>query len=248
LSTRLVLATNQPLYQLLIDCVNVAHLRSNPQPLFVTLASLQEVTRHASPNRSSISSSLEAKLKTDDDLSPGWWEKHITGYSPEGDFVCSTGLFDLVSVTTVEYVPSHFNLSTMDPHKVHELILQSAGLPEIFPARRIGNDTFVDGGIVDNIPLAALAEVPGHTAYFIVPLDAQVIETAVREDMRANLERLGRQTPESLPELILLTPSRSLGGFLVGTLDFGARRARALMQLGYSDTIRYLAKRSGGRT
>ena len=245
LSTRLVLATNQPLYQLLIDCVDVARLRLNPQPLFVTLASLQEVTRHISPERPPMNPPLAAKLKTDDDISESWWKKHVVGTSPSGDFTGFSGVFEPQPVTTVEYVPTHFNLSRVDPHKVHELILQSAGLPEIFPARRIGNDSFVDGGIVDNIPLAALAEVPGHTAFLVVPLDAHVKEADVLADMKANLERLGRKVPDSLPQLILLTPSRPLGGFLLGTLDFGARRARALMQLGYADTIRFLAKRSG---
>ena len=67
-------------------------------------------------------------------------------------------------MTTVEYVPSYFDVRAYDPDKVHEPILQSAGLPEIFPARRIGEETYVDGGIVDNVPLAALADISGHAA------------------------------------------------------------------------------------
>jgi hypothetical protein len=46
---------------------------------------------------------------------------------------------------------------------------------------------------------------------------------------------------------VVLTPSRPLGDFLTGTLDDGAVRARALMQLGYGDTIRALARRSARR-
>ena len=245
LSTRLVLATNQPLHQLLLDCVDVDRLGSNPQPLFVTLASLQEVTRHTSSNQSPVSPPTPAELKTEEDRPSGWWKKHVTGDSFGSDFVSIPKASDPMPVTTIEYVPSHFNLSEADSHMVHELILQSAGLPEIFPARRIGNDTYVDGGIVDNVPLTALADVPGQSALLVVALDAQITEAAVLKEMRANLERLGRQAPDCLPELILLKPSRPLGGFLLGTLDFGARRARALMQLGYSDTIRHLAKRSG---
>lgn len=120
-------------------------------------------------------------------------------------------------------------------------------MPEIFPARRIGDDTFVDGGIVDNVPLAALADVPGQATIIVIPLDAQENEDGVRRNMVANLERLGRPAPPALPELVLLTPSRPLGSFLTGTLDFGAVRARALMQLGYCDTIRRLAERTASK-
>ena len=65
--------------------------------------------------------------------------------------------------------------------------------------------------------------------------------------MRADLvevhARLGRPLPATLPELLVRTPSRSLGCFLTGTLNFRAIKARALMQLGYTDTVRKLAAR-----
>ncbi len=246
LSTRLVLATNEPLHQLLIDCVDVTRLRTSTQPLFVTLASLREVTRMAAPKNAPINtqSSQIHPLKTDAEIAPSWWEKNVVGDPDQADFVLPSGGLEPSPVTTIEYVPSHFDLRAADPSTVHELILQSAGLPEIFPARRIGNDTYVDGGIVDNVPLAALANVPNQAAIIVIPLDAELDEVSVRNDLSANLERLGRSMPDSLPELIMLPPSRPLGNFLTGTLDFGALRARALMQLGYCDTVRRLAQRS----
>jgi predicted acylesterase/phospholipase RssA len=195
-----------------------------------------------SPRR--FEKTVELQLEPPDGAPPGWWKKNVIGTGTEGDYVVQRLPLSPYPVTTVEYVPSHFNVCTADAGMVHELILQSAGLPEIFPARRIGEYSYVDGGIVDNVPLAALADVPDQAAILVVPLDSRLDEDAVRKELAANLERLGRSAPQSLPDLVLLTPSRPLGNFLTGTLDFGAVRARALMQLGYCDTIRRLARRS----
>lgn len=239
LSTRFVLASNEPLHALLRDCVDFKRLQSHPGPLYVTLASLREVTR-------TISSKPQAPLAYKapvGKLRVSRWNKHVVG----DDFVVtSPGSLQTGPVleTTVEYAPSHFDVKAAAPSKVNELILQSAGLPEIFPSRCIDGHTYVDGGIVDNVPLAALApldDLASHSAIVVIPLDADLDEAAVRADMVANLERLGHPVPAAWPPLIVLTPSRSLGGFLTGTLDFGAHRARALMRLGYRDTIARLA-------
>ncbi len=39
-----------------------------------------------------------------------------------------------------------------------------------------------------------------------------------------------------LPRIVEIFPSRTLGGFLTGTLNFSARKAKALMEQGRSDT------------
>jgi hypothetical protein len=224
----------------------------------VTLASLGEVTFRAPPGPRPI---IATPPPPQDDAEvagpPSWWKKHFTGNSP--DFavrrrstriddrpeerpINDLGELETTAWTTIEYVPAYFDVCAY-PGDVNELILQSAGLPEIFPARRIGENTYVDGGIADNVPLAALADMHGHAAIIVVPLDSRVTEDVVRKDLTHKLNRLGRSVSDSLPELLLLTPSRPLGNFLTGTLDFRAAHARALMQMGYCDTIRYLAKR-----
>ena len=126
---------------------------------------------------------------------------------------------------------------------MHELILQSAGLPEIFPARQFDGVTYVDGDIADNEPLAALVNVPGHSTIIVMPLNIQGDEAKIRTDLSQVLERLGQSPPATLPELLVLTPSRPLGNILTGTMDFAAERARAMMRLGYRDTIVRLAGR-----
>jgi len=247
LSTRLVLATNQPLHQLLLDCVNVSALQNRTAPVFVTLASLRTVSRTSTQT---FKPKLEAKVVsgaaaaalglTPSDKPPSWWKKNVTG---EGDFTKYTleagGLPAVKS--TVEYVPAHFDVRKYNPALVTELILQSAGLPEIFPARRFGGHTYVDGGVVDNEPLAALAEMERLSRIVVMPLDADKDEVGIGRDLTANLERMGLSPAATAVPLLVLTPSRPLGGFLFGTLGFRAARCQSLMQMGYCDTIRKLA-------
>jgi hypothetical protein len=247
LSTRLVLATNQPLRQLLRDCVNVSRLQDGTVPVFVTLASLRVVSRTPSYR---FSPKLEAKVVSgaaadalglpQSDQPPSWWKKNVVGEGPISNYTLAEGGLPFLK-TTVEYVPTHFDVCKYNPALVTELILQSAGLPEIFPARRFGGHTYVDGGVVDNEPLAALAEIEGLSRIVVIPLDARTDEVAIGRELAANLERMGLSPAATAVPLLVLTPSRPLGGFLFGTLGFRAARCQSLMQMGYCDTIRKLA-------
>jgi hypothetical protein len=78
----------------------------------------------------------------------------------------------------------------------------------------------------------------------VMPLDAKRDEAGIRRDFLANLERMDISPAETAPPLLVLTPSRPLGGFLFGTLGFRAARCQSLMQIGYCDTIRKLASSS----
>jgi predicted acylesterase/phospholipase RssA len=224
LSTRFVLATNEPLHNLLLDCVNIQSLQTRASPAFVTLASLREVKRTAKlPKR------LEALVK---------WEPVDPAELAK---LPQLPIWEPAKVSTVEYVPTHFDVSKSDPSLVLDLILQSAGLPEIFPARRWNGYNYVDGGIVDNEPVAALTQVEGLSRILVISLSPTNADKLER-DLAANLERLGRSLPAKMAPLTLLSPSVPLGGFVFGTLGFRAARCQALMHLGYCDTVRTLAK------
>jgi hypothetical protein len=247
LSTRLVLATNQPLHQLLLDCVSVSRLQNRTAPVFVTLASLRAVSRTSTQT---FKPKLEAKVVSGaaadalqlppSDKPPTWWKKNITGEGDSRRYASAASGLPVVK-STVEYVPAHFDVRKYNPALVTELILQSAGLPEIFPARRFGGRTYVDGGVVDNEPLAALAERERLSTIVVIPLDAKKDEAGIGRDLAANLERMGLAPAATAAPLLVLTPSRPLGGFLFGTLGFRAARCQSLMQMGYCDTIRKLA-------
>ncbi len=254
-STRLVLATNQPLHQLLVECVDVSKLQNRESPIFVTLASLRAVSRRL-PHK--FSPKMEAKVVSEaaadalglpqSDKPPGWWKKNVTGqgdaaaYTSRAPGLQSVRVPGLQSMTsTVEYVPTHFDVRKCNPDLVTDLVLQSAGLPEIFPARRFGGHTYVDGGVVDNEPLAALAAIEGLSRIVVIPLDSKTDEITIGRALASNLERTGLPPVATAVPLLVLTPSKSLGSFLFGTLGFRAKRCQSLMQMGYCDTIRRLA-------
>lgn len=238
LSTRLVLASNEPLHALLHECVDVDRLRRREHPLFVTLASLREVERASRPRPARIGAAPAGAV------SPIALNREAGGDGPEAadrDFRRRIVGALPIQTSMVEYVPTHFDVTREDPARIHDLILQSAGLPEIFPARRFDGDSYVDGGIVDNEPLAALAGLGGHELVVVITLDSRKDEACVRADCARNLERLGRSPRADLPPLLVLRPSRPLGNMLTGTLNFSARRARRLMHEGYCDTMALLA-------
>lgn len=109
LSTRLVLASNEPLHQLVLECANVPRLRTSSRPIFVTLASLREVTRVVKPTGPKTDAAADGSPA----ISPRIFD-FSAAPSPKKDWSC----------TTIDYVPSHFDLRSCDPGAVHELILQ----------------------------------------------------------------------------------------------------------------------------
>lgn len=267
LSTRLVLASNEPLHQLLRECVDVGRLRALQKPLYVTLGSLREVTRRttfiqtrAAARTVTLPVDAVAPSATKPPAKRSWWQRNVIGDAADSDYAIGQATSIVVdgnptnvdpasglitsSSTTIEYVPTHFDVRAKDSDRMRELILQSAGLPEIFPARMFDGVTYVDGGIADNEPLAAIASLPNHALIIVIPLDHRTGEAKVRDQLATNFERLNRPQAEDLPEILVLTPSRSLGNMVTGTLDFKAERARVLMRLGYRDTIMRLAAQS----
>jgi hypothetical protein len=250
LATRFVLASNEPLHALLRACVDVPRLRARARPVWVTLARLGEVTR---PVPTAVPAAATATAPAADPdagraaPAPTLGRRLVRAGRAGDDFSA-----DLASAaaprTTVEYLPCHFDLRRQPPGEVLPLVLQSAGLPELFPARRFGDQAYVDGGIVDNEPLAALvtqlpaAELAALSAIVVLPLDPRRDEAHVRRALAANLERLGHAAPPALPPLVVLAPPRTLGGFFTGTLGFTRARCRARLAQGYDDTLRALAR------
>jgi hypothetical protein len=174
LATRLVLANNGPLAGLLLECVDPAQLKACPRPVFVTLSSLREVVRQRQfqlPKRLA-GKAIEFEPVRSDAARPA-----------DADFGSAlAGALPPSTESTVEYVPRHFDVRSEAPDRMRELILQSAGLPEIFPARCFDGVTYVDGGLADNEPLTALAALPGQAVIVVMPLTIGVTRRASAPD------------------------------------------------------------------
>jgi len=158
-----------------------------------------------------------------------------------------------------------------DDDVVNALMATAALPLGLVPAVKLGDKRFVDGGIIDNRPLLPLVSMCECDEVVIVCLGPISSETLGGEKQRLqNLQRLidlseydwekllaqaggGLLThndppvrcpyrePKKWPDIHVLAPSASLGGFVRGTMRFEAAYARRLMDLGYEDGERFLA-------
>jgi NTE family protein len=50
----------------------------------------------------------------------------------------------------------------------HETVLASAAIPEVFPPVTLGNYTYIDGGIINNIPTCSIPEINNYAHIYII--------------------------------------------------------------------------------
>src|SRR5207248_2327487 len=129
----------------------------------------------------------------------------------------------------------------------------------IFPPLVVDEESFVDGGVADNIPVfPTLMEGPVDelVAICLRPTPEDTIKKAWQESERSQRlkktdpdvpeysQELSRRSdpPTRLPylepgawpkKLLLIAPKNSFGNFLTATLNFSQRKARKLLELGW---------------
>jgi predicted acylesterase/phospholipase RssA len=133
-----------------------------------------------------------------------------------------------------------------------DLLVQTAAIPEVFPARRIGGHALVDGGVADNTPILAVAR---HRPDLVVVVYlnhrfARVERLAAHA--RARMLRLvrarGGADLDAIAEwsfavrLVPIIPSEDLGGLFTGTLNFRPEQVQRLIRLGYEDALRQIQR------
>ncbi len=126
------------------------------------------------------------------------------------------------------------------------LLLGTAAIPEIFPMQRIRDQGFVDGGAADNRPILGVARYrPAVT--IVVYLDhryGRIEPMWLRDNERRRMRQLCPRK-EWLDvgdwwagcKFMAVIPSKDLGGFFRGTLNFKPEKARDLIMMGYADTL-----------
>lgn len=126
-------------------------------------------------------------------------------------------VFGIVTISLTELTPLKLFLSDIPEGKLIDYLLASASMP-VFQRQRIDNNTFLDGGVFDNLPISLLA---GKGFQNII---------AVR------LVRKGLKQWEKRSDLniTLIRPKESLGSMF----DFTKERAINNIELGYYDTLR----------
>lgn len=119
----------------------------------------------------------------------------------------------------------------LDDETIYNLLLASAALPLAFPSRNINGQNYIDGGLVDNVPLTALAN---RGCKNVIVIHLQNCSVWNRDDF-----------PEQT--IIEIRPQQNINkseipvvGVVESWLDFSSKRIRELKQLGYEDAKRCL--------
>ncbi|MBW4505681.1 MAG: patatin-like phospholipase family protein [Scytonematopsis contorta HA4267-MV1] len=113
-----------------------------------------------------------------------------------------------------------------DDEAIYNLLLASAALPWVFPRRKVGNTTYIDGGLVDNVPLKPLVE---RGCNYVVVIHLQNGSVWDRNQFP------NQKIIEIRPQKLLNKSDTSIVGMVSTFLDFSAKRITQLKQCGYED-------------
>lgn len=118
-----------------------------------------------------------------------------------------------------------------DDETVYKLLLASAALPLAFPSREINGQSYVDGGLADNVPLKALAK-RGCKNVIVIHL---------KNGAAWNRHDFPEQTViEIRPEQRIEKSDTPIIGKIDSYLDFSSERIAELKKRGYEDAKRCL--------
>lgn len=121
----------------------------------------------------------------------------------------------------------YINLKNVDKLLINNIMLATSAIPIIYSPVEINGQFFVDGGINDNLPIKPLYGL-GMTKIIAISLD------------RISYYQLKRKFP--MCDILLIQPSRNLGGLIDGTLNFYSGKLKYSYRMGYNDAMRAIKK------
>lgn len=120
-----------------------------------------------------------------------------------------------------------FDVKQAPPGTIKDVLLASAFFPA-FRTEKLGGKTYLDGGMVNNVPVDVLAE-RGYKNLIVIRIYGIGVDTERRAEL-----------PEDV-NVYRIAPRRNLGGLL----EFEKKRTRRSMTLGYFDASRMLYDLAG---
>lgn len=122
---------------------------------------------------------------------------------------------------SIELLPRYFKINDYEEEDIRKILLATSAIPMIYECEKIEEVIYLDGGIVDNVPIQP---VYGENCDIII-----VVHLA-RE---SNIDK--RVFPNTY--IIEILPTVMEVGLFEGTLDFSVDMSRKRMQIGYDDTM-----------
>ncbi len=137
----------------------------------------------------------------------------------------------------IDYGLVTFNLSKLKPEfltkeeipygKLKDYLIASATCYPVFKKKEIGKETFVDGGLYDNLPINLALDLGAEE---IIAVDLKAVG-------------LKQKIKESDAKIHIISPRNKLGSFLV----FDKDESRRAMALGYNDTMKTFSYYDGDK-
>lgn len=117
----------------------------------------------------------------------------------------------------------YFNMRAFPKKDRLKILLATSAMPVIFPREKVDGYYYLDGGIVDNLPVEPL--------YHIEKCDRIVVVHLTTNDGKIEVKKF----PNA--KIWEIRPKKEQGGLFKGILDFNAQNAANRMWQGYDDTI-----------
>ncbi len=124
-----------------------------------------------------------------------------------------------------EIKAKYFKLNNYDERTIIKILCATSAIPSIYEAEEIEGKKYVDGGMVDNIPVQPVYG-EGCDIIFVVHLSK---DTLIDRSKFPNAR------------IIQIVPSSSQGGIFTGMLDFSRESIKKRMAIGYEDAMNLIA-------
>lgn len=106
--------------------------------------------------------------------------------------------------------------------QLRDLLYATTAIPLVFNKVKIGDNYYMDGGILDNVPIKPLYERNFDIIIVVYFNEKDKIDKSLYPNSK----------------IIEITPSKPLGGWITGTFDFSRQAAIDKIIEGYKDTIK----------
>lgn len=124
-------------------------------------------------------------------------------------------------------IAEYHTLRDKSDEQIRKLLLASSALPVIYDAVEMDGIMYRDGGIADNVPVKPLRDRGLKNFYVLRHSEGKVSFT---------------ESAEHGEQELLIRPSREIGDFLSGTVDFSHKNILYRIALGYYDGLAIFAE------
>lgn len=135
--------------------------------------------------------------------------------------------YGLVTFNLTKLKPEFLTKEEIPKGKLKDYLMASATCYPVFKKKEIGKETFIDGGLYDNLPINLALELGAEE---IIAIDLKAIG-------------LKQKIKESNAKIHIISPRNKLGSFLV----FDKEESRRAMKLGYNDAMKEFSYYDGDK-